>query len=232
MNKIRVHKNGEFIVMSNYHLQDNEMTLKAKGLLSTMLSLPPKWDYSVAGLKTLSKDGRDSITSALLELEKHGYLVRERVTDQKGRFAGYDYHIYERPFTENPSTENPSTENPQESNIKESNIKEIISYLNSAISANYRYQSKANRKHIQARLNEGYTVEDFKAVIDKKVAEWKGTEMAQYLRPETLFGSKFESYLNAPKTTAKTANTHFSNERQYTKAEMDALITDIDDIDF
>lgn len=232
MNKIRVHKNGEFIVMSNYHLQDNEMTLKAKGLLSTMLSLPPKWDYSVAGLQTLSKDGRDSITSALLELEKHGYLVRERVTDQKGRFAGYDYHIYERPFTENPSTENPSTENPKQSNIKESNIKEIILYLNSAISANYRYQSKANQKHIKARLNEGYTVDDFKAVIDKKVAEWKGTEMAQYLRPETLFGSKFESYLNAPKTTAKTANTHFNNERQYTKAEMDALITDIDDIEF
>lgn len=232
MNKIRLHKNGEFIVMSNYHLQDNEMTLKAKGLLSTMLSLPPKWDYSVAGLQTLSKDGRDSITSALCELEKHGYLVRERVTDQKGRFAGYDYHIYERPFTENPSTGNPSTGNPKESNIKESNIKEIILYLNSSISANYRYQSKANQKHIKARLNEGYTVDDFKTVIDKKVAEWKGTEMAQYLRPETLFGSKFESYLNAPQTTVKTTSTHFNNERQYTKAEMDALITDIDDIDF
>lgn len=124
----------------------------------------------------------------------------------------------------------------KDSSIKDNSVKDIITYLNSVISASYKYQSAITQKHIKARLNEGYTVEDFKTVIDKKVAEWKGTEMAQYLRPETLFGSKFESYLNAPqttvKTTVKTATTHFENERQYTKAEMDALITNIDDIDF
>ena len=74
---------------------------------------------------------------------------------------------------------------------------EIIDYLNEKAKTSYRASTKATQKHINARLTEGYTVEDFKIVIDKKCAEWKGTEMEQYLRPETLFGTKFESYLNA-----------------------------------
>lgn len=76
-------------------------------------------------------------------------------------------------------------------------ITEIISYLNDKLKTRYRVNNKVTQKHINARLKEGFTVEDFKTVIDKKTAEWKGTEMAQYLRPETLFGTKFEGYLNA-----------------------------------
>ncbi|MGN0768699.1 MAG: conserved phage C-terminal domain-containing protein [Christensenellales bacterium] len=76
-------------------------------------------------------------------------------------------------------------------------ITEIISYLNSVLKTRYRVNNKVTQKHIKARLSEGYTVDDFKTVIDKKVAEWRGSEMEQYLRPETLFGTKFESYLNA-----------------------------------
>lgn len=111
--------------------------------------------------------------------------------------------------------------------------KDVISYLNSVLGTNYRYQSKATQGHINARLNEGFTLEDFKAVIDKKTEEWKGTEMAQYLRPETLFGTKFESYLNAPRISRKkTDGVHFKNERTYTQAELDALITNIDDLEF
>lgn len=77
------------------------------------------------------------------------------------------------------------------------NIKYIVDHLNSVIGKSYKYQSALTQRHIKARLNEGFTVEDFKNVINKKAAEWKGTEMEQYLRPETLFGTKFESYLNA-----------------------------------
>lgn len=76
-------------------------------------------------------------------------------------------------------------------------IKEIIDYMNGKIGANYRYETNSTQKHITARLKEGYTLEDFQTVIDKKTAEWKGTDMEKYLRPETLFGQKFESYLNA-----------------------------------
>ena len=78
---MRVHKNANFTVMSNYHFREKKMSLKAKGLLSLMLSLPNDWDYSIAGLATLSKDGKDSVMSALKELEQFGYLTRTRLVD-------------------------------------------------------------------------------------------------------------------------------------------------------
>lgn len=80
-------------------------------------------------------------------------------------------------------------------------FKEIIEHLNQKSGKNYRYSSKATQKHIKARIKEGFTLEDFKRVIDWKVSKWIGIDMEQYLRPETLFGTKFESYLNeAPAT--------------------------------
>lgn len=82
----------------------------------------------------------------------------------------------------------------------------IISRLNEKSGMNYRSSTKATQGHINARLAEGYTVEDFYSVIDKKCAEWKGTDMEKYLRPETLFGSKFENYLNAPISQRKGVN--------------------------
>lgn len=109
---IRVNKTADFTVMSNTHFKEREMSLKAKGLLSLMLSLPDEWDYSVRGLVTLSKDGIGSVMSSLSELEEFGYLERTRAHDEKGRFAGYDYNIFEHPQAEKPCTENPNTENP------------------------------------------------------------------------------------------------------------------------
>ena len=82
-------------------------------------------------------------------------------------------------------------------------IKEIIQYLNDVCGTRYRYQTKGTQEHINARLKEGYTVDDFKMVIDKKFEEWHGTDMEKFLRPETLFAGKFESYLNQ-KITKKT----------------------------
>ena len=76
-------------------------------------------------------------------------------------------------------------------------ITEIVDYLNEKAHTNYRSNSKTTMRHINARLNEGYTLSDFKQVIDNRCATWLGTDMEQYLRPETLFGSKFENYLNA-----------------------------------
>lgn len=81
-------------------------------------------------------------------------------------------------------------------------IKQIIDYLNLKCDTAYKPSADINKRHIKARINEGYTLDDFKSVIDKKVSEWKGTEFEKFLRPETLFGTKFESYLNS-KITAK-----------------------------
>ena len=114
MSKVRVHKNGNFTVMSNYHFREKKMSLKSKGLLSLMLSLPDDWNYSISGLVTLSKDGKDSVMSALAELELFGYLQRERVTNSKGQFAGVEYNIYEQPQEQKPIAVNPISANANE----------------------------------------------------------------------------------------------------------------------
>ena len=113
---MRVHKTNNFTVMSNHHFKEKKMSLKAKGLLSLMLSLPDDWDYSVSGLATLSKDGKDSVMSALGELEKFGYLNRQRLVNDKGQFAGIEYNIYEEPQPQKPIAENPILENEKAGN--------------------------------------------------------------------------------------------------------------------
>lgn len=93
----RIHKTRNYTVMSNRHLNDRRLSYKAIGLLSKMLSLPDDWDFTVAGLVTLAKDGKESVTSAIKELEAAGYVRRTRLQDERGRFAGYDYDVFEEP---------------------------------------------------------------------------------------------------------------------------------------
>lgn len=112
MAKIRVNKTTNYTIMSNVFLRDKRLSLKAKGLLALMFSLPEEWNYSVDGLTTLSADGKDSIATAITELEKYGYLIRTQAKDNNGKFAGYVYDVYEEPQTEIPFTENPSTVKP------------------------------------------------------------------------------------------------------------------------
>lgn len=94
---IKVKKTSKYTVMSNYHLRDKKLSFKAKGMLSTILSLPEDWNYSVKGLITLSKDGSDSVKSILKELEENGYLVRTRDRDEQGRLGVMIYTFYEEP---------------------------------------------------------------------------------------------------------------------------------------
>lgn len=121
--------------MSNYHFKEKKMSLKAKGLLSLMLSLPDDWNYSISGLVTLSKDGKDSVMSALGELEEFGYLTRVRLTNSKGQFSGVEYNIYEEPQRENPNAVNPTedikkAENPNAENRQQLNTNSIKHLLN------------------------------------------------------------------------------------------------------
>lgn len=85
-------------------------------------------------------------------------------------------------------------------------VKEVVDYLNQSINGSYKHTTEKTQRCIKARINEGFVVDDFKTVIDKKVAEWSGTDMEKYLRPETLFGTKFESYLNQKSTSKKTSS--------------------------
>lgn len=116
MSVFRINKTQNYTVMSNHHFKEKGMSLKAKGLLSLMLSLPDDWDYSISGLATLSKDGKDSIMSALAELEKFGYLTRKRLTNEKGQFAGVEYNIFEIPQPKDPISENPNEGNENSEN--------------------------------------------------------------------------------------------------------------------
>lgn len=102
----RVEKNANYTTMSNYHLRDKQLSLKAKGLLSFCLSLPDTWDYSIMGLAAVCKEGRDCIMSTLQELEELGYLRRERTRNADGTLAGADYVIYElpQPVSEKPDS--------------------------------------------------------------------------------------------------------------------------------
>lgn len=106
---IRVNNTKGFTVMSNYHFQDKEISLKAKGLLGLMLSLPSNWDYSVNGLVAIVKENKAAVQTALKELEEHKYLKRTRVQDETGRFD-YIYDIYEKPYDKLPWTENQCTD--------------------------------------------------------------------------------------------------------------------------
>ena len=148
----RIDKTRDYTVMSNHHLRNTELSLKAKGLLSLMLSLPENWDYTTKGLAAICKDGIDSISSCIRELEKHGYIIRERMRNEKGQLTTIEYTILEQPKNTLPEQEKPIRENPvldipaqaepiQENtaqlNTNKSNIKE----LNTDISNTYPIKS-------------------------------------------------------------------------------------------
>ena len=116
----RIEKTRDYTVMSNHHLRNAGLSLKSKGLLSMMLSLPEDWNYTTRGLAKICKEGTDSIGSALKELERAGYIVRNRLRDSKGKIVDVEYVIYETPHPpepdgpceDEPDMEHPDTENP------------------------------------------------------------------------------------------------------------------------
>ena len=131
----RIERTRDYTVMSNHHLRDKALSLKSKGLLSMMLSLPEDWNYTTRGLAKICKEGVDAIGGALRELEGAGYIVRHQMRDRQGRISDTEYVIYEQPQpkvpdtpqpdtaspdTENPYLADPDTEKPAELNIEKS----------------------------------------------------------------------------------------------------------------
>lgn len=112
MSVFRIERTKDYTVMSNCHLRDKRLSLKAKGLLSQMLSLPEDWDYTLSGLAYINRENIDAIRQAIKELEAAGYIVRSRKRDEKGRLQGSDYVIYEKPVSDLPTLENPTLDNP------------------------------------------------------------------------------------------------------------------------
>ena len=112
MSVFRVERTHDYTVMSNHHLKNRALSLKAKGLLSLMLSLPDDWDYTLQGLAHISLEKVDAIRKAITELENEGYITRTRERDEQGRLRGTEYIIREQPISEKPTLEKPTLEKP------------------------------------------------------------------------------------------------------------------------
>ena len=151
----RVNKNRSYTVMANFHLRDKSLSLKAVGLLSKMLSFNDGWKFSTKGLSAICKEGPDAILSALRELEKHGYLVRHRQRDGKGRMSCTIFEIYEepqestpereKPHTENPCVEKPDVDNPRGDKSAQISTDQVITQERNTLSKNWYYVKKMDK---------------------------------------------------------------------------------------
>ncbi len=119
--EMEIHLAGGFTTMLNHHLRNKQLSLKAVGLLSKILSLPPDWDYSLKGLATLNTDGIDGVRSAMKELEEQGYIIRFQSRDENGRMSRSRYKVFNIPQTGNPASDKPSSENPTTANPTSAN---------------------------------------------------------------------------------------------------------------
>ena len=169
----RVEKNQNYTVMSNHHLRNTDLSLKSKGLLSQMLSLPEEWDYTLKGLSKINREGIDAIREAIRELERAGYVTRTRVRNEKGQLGAADYVIHEfpmppnpilenptqgKPISENPTLDNPMQENPMQLN-KELSSKELSNtdLLNNHSIPILSTLSRQEAAQPQERKGNGYT---------------------------------------------------------------------------
>lgn len=215
MSTFRVNKNVNYTVMSNYHLQDRRLSLKAKGLLSYMLSLPDDWDYSLKGLTTGCRDGIDSVRSAVLELERHGYIKREKVRNSHGQIIDYDYRVFEQPiapeiasdappdsampksdspFLDFPNTVKPNTENPIQQNTNKQNTKRQSTNLSGQTgeSADFDQMEAQVREEFRERLEidtlaQRYDPDKLEELLDNIVEMYCCPRQTQYIgkQPQT-----------------------------------------------
>ena len=228
MAKIIKKGNKNFTITSNNAIRDSRLTWEARGVFNYLWSQADEWTYRAKEVATHSPQGIDKLNKCLKELEKYGYLERKRsreggmlkesiwtLTDS----PKLDLPIQVKPILAKPKQANPRLRNTnsKKQQVKETTNKrnngsadaepstihkEVIDYLNEKIGARYKASSAINKRLIDARVKEGYELDDFKRVIDNKVASWANdTKMSKYLRPQTLFGTKFESYLNERAST-------------------------------
>ena len=170
----RIERTRDYTVMSNHHLRDKALSLKSKGLLSMMLSLPEDWNYTTRGLAKICKEGVDAIGGALRELEAAGYIVRHQMRDRQGRISDTEYVIYEQPQpkapdtaspdTENPHLDSPDTEKPAELNIEKSKTQKSNTQGSSTDSIPFRETAAARPPERKGR--DAMSVEEMQSYRD------------------------------------------------------------------
>jgi uncharacterized phage protein (TIGR02220 family) len=240
-----------FAQIPNSMLRDARLSMKAKGLLSFFLSLPPDWVIYKKSLSKYFNDGYTAISNAWDELEKNGYILSVRKINNLGQFEGWNHIVYYEPQVGKPedgkpelgksddgepdttnkeytkkeltkkesvvdspqispeviidspqtieeTTNNPPVAPPPPSQSVKDAVIQCVEYLNQMTGSRYRANTPETQRLLKTLLK-NYSIDEIKDVIRKKVHQWKSDpKMCEYLRPSTLFGSKFESYLNSP----------------------------------
>lgn len=216
--------NGYSICFNKWALDKN---IKSEfRLLVIISSLTAETGYCFASNKYLANifnETEISISNKIKKLEKNNYIEIEyekrgcEITARRIRLKNIlidDYKFFKSTIKENFKDNNINIKNKNNNNKY---IVEILDYLNSKTNSNYKTTTKSTIQKINARFKEGFTLEDFKKVIEKKTDEWMGTELEQYLRPDTLFGTKFESYLNQNIIKKQKQETRYEREQRIMK---------------
>lgn len=223
----RIEKNKNYTVMSNYHLRDKNLSLKAKGLLSIMLSLPENWDYSVAGLVAICKEYSQAINNILHELEDNGYLERKKIYEN-GKIRDWEYIIYENPkqllYVENQNIENQNIENQHienhiqyninnKLNTKKQNIEHIKRFIPPTKEEVIEYARTRNRVDLVDQFYDYFTTGNWVDSKGNKVRNWK---------QKFITWEKYQVSVNRKDVDFP--------QRQYTKEEINDLFVNLDEV--
>lgn len=222
MSVIRVNKTKNFTVMSNFHFRDRRLTLKAKGLLSQMLSLPEDWDYTIAGLVQINREQKSAIQAMLKELEDCGYLVRIRTQNKKGQFD-YIYDIYEEPCLGEPRTENPVTDNPCTENQPQLNT-----YIQNTEKENTDNKIKKEKRTLYGEYkNVALSDNELEKLKTEFPADWSKRIEAVSAYCEST-GKKYKNYLATIRTWARRDSEKLQSNRNPQEEEYIKLSTEGD----
>ena len=220
----RIHKEDNFVIIDKAFLLNEEISLKAKGLLALLLSYPDNWQFYKAEIVQHTTDKENSLNSGLKELIENGYIVRKQRKDENGKFEGYEYHVYEKPSTEKPSTEKPSTEKPStekpillnNKNTKNKNTKttpspELVSEFKEWYSKypHPRNEQQTMKNYINTRKT--YSAEQLMTALNNYLAEIEEQHTdKRYIKYSTNFVGQekaFVDYLDTPAQPALTEET-------------------------
>ena len=220
----RIERTRDYTVMSNHHLRNGKLSLKAKGLLSMMLSLPEDWNYTTRGLAAICKEGVDAIGGALRELEAAGYIVRHQLRDKQGRISDTEYVIYEQPQPKNPDTaspdtgnpdmEKPDTEKPAELNIEKSNTQKSITHGSSTDSIPFRETAAARPPERKGRDAMSLTeIESYRELILENIEyDYLCREFATYREDLDEIVELMVETVCAKRKTTRIAGSDFPHE--------------------
>lgn len=212
MSVVRVVKTRGYTVMSNHHLRDKGLSFKAKGLLSVMLSLPEEWDYTVRGLASISLEGMDAVRSGIAELERAGYVTRQRVRGDDGRLGGCDYTVYEcppdgaagptpaEPERGNPTQAAPAQEGAAQLITEGATTEESINEL--SITEEEARDAKPPRHRHGAYRNVLLTDEDLEKLKSEFPADWQARieALSEYV---ACSGKRYKSHLAVIRSWAR-----------------------------